>query len=269
MNYDDEPEIEIDDIEDDQDLVIDDEPGEEEPEVSFEGDEPEDDGAADLPKRLRSEIKERDRELVLRNQRIAELEKKTAPVAVEVGPKPKLEAFDYDEDKWDAAVEEWSDNKVAAALQKREAVADDGLLEEAQTDVTNYQDGIRSLAFADAKEVTEAVSQALPVNLQYVIAAVANDPATLTYALGKHPARLAEVLAIKNPTKQIAAIVRMEASMKVGQSRKAPEPDRPSKGNASAAVKADKELARLEAEAEKNGGDRSAIAAYKLAQRKA
>jgi hypothetical protein len=235
---------------------------ESEPEVSFGDEELEEEDAPDLPKKLRNEIKERDCQLVVMRQQLEEAQKKSAPVAVEVGPRPRLEDFDYDEDKHNAALDEYEDRKVSAALQKQNEVADDGLLEEAQNDVAKFQTGIQSLAFADAKQVTEAVTSALPANLQYVIAATANDPATFTYALGKHPARLQEILSIKNPTKQIAAIVRMEATLKVGQSRKAPEPDRPSKGNASAAVNPDKHLAKLEAEAARTG-DRTALIRYR------
>lgn len=235
-----------------------------EPEVSFGDDEPEEeeDEAPDLPKKLRNEIKDRDRQLVVMRQQLDDAQRKSAPVKVEVGPKPRLEDFDYDEDKWDVAVDAWSDTKVQAAIQEQTAVKDDGLLEEAQNDVAKFQTGIQSLAFADAKQVTEAVASALPANLQYVIAATANDPATFTYALGKHPARLQEILSIKNPTKQIAAIVRMEATLKVGQSRKAPEPDRPQRGNASSATKPDKELARLQGDAQRTG-DYTEYLAYK------
>lgn len=262
--FDEEPEIVIDDeLLEGETLEIDDI---EEPEVSFGDDEPEEDDAPDLPKKLRNEIKDRDRQLVVMRQQLEESQKKSAPIAIEVGPKPRLEDFDYDEDKHSAALDEWSDNKVAAAIQKQNEVADDGLLEEAQNDVAKFQSGIQSLAFADAKEVTKAVGDALPDKLQYMIAATALDPATFTYALGKHPSKLAEILAIKNPTKQIAAVVRMEASLKVGQTRKAPDPDRPQKGNASASARsADKELARLEAEAAKTG-DRTALIKYRKAK---
>ena len=253
---DDTPEIVIDDelLEGDE-LEIDDE-------ISFGDDEPETDDAPDLPKKLRNEIKERDRQLVVMRQKLEDAQKTSAPAPVEVGPKPRLEEFDYDEDKHGAALDEWSDRKVQAAIQQQTATSDDGLVEEAQADVAKFQQGIQSLTFADAKAVTESVGEAMPAALQYVVAAVAIDSATFMYALGKHPAKLQELLAIKNPTKQIAAIVRMEASMKVGQSRKAPEPDRASKGNASAAIKPDKELARLEAEADKSG-NRNAVLAYK------
>jgi hypothetical protein len=238
---------------------------EKEPEVSFGDEEPEEEEAPDLPKKLRNEIKERDRQIVVMRQQLEEAQRQSAPVKVEVGPKPQLEDFDYDEDKWGVAVDAWTDTKVQAAIQEQTAVKDDGLIEEAHNDYAKAEAGLQALTFKDAKQVTESVVSALPKNLRYVIVATMKDPATFIYALGKHPARLQEILSIKNPTKQIGAIKDLEYSMKVGQSRKAPEPDRPSKGNASAAVKPNKELARLEAEADRTG-DRTALIRYRRAQ---
>ena len=218
--------------------------------------------APDLPKRLRTEIKERDRRLLAAERELEELRKKTAPAPIEVGPRPRLEDFDYDEDKHNAALDDYEERKVNAALQKQNEVKDNDLVEEAQTDVAKFQQSIVALSFADAKTIVKSVGEAMPADMQYAVAASALDPATFIYALGKHPAKLQELLSIKNPTKRIAAIVRMEASMKVGQGRKAPEPDRPLKGNASAAVRSDKKLEQLEKEATRTG-DRTELIRYR------
>jgi len=243
--------------------IIDDE-GEEEAEISF-GDEPEEeDDTPDLPKHLRSQIKERDRKLILAERELEELRKKTAPAPVVVGPRPRIEAYNYDDEDPDylEAVEAHEAAIAAAAVQKQTADADDGLVEEAQLDVAKFQQSVAALTYPDAQAIVKSVGEAMPAAMQYAVAATANDPATFIYALGKHPAKLQELLGIKNSTKQIAAIVRMEASLKVGQGRKPPEPDRPSKGNASAATKTDKELARLEKEADRTG-DRTELIKYR------
>ena len=262
--YEDTPEIVIDDAPEGEEVVIDDGQEDEEPEVSFgdEEDAADDADAPDLPKRLRTEIKERDRRLLAAERELEELRKKTAPAPIEVGPRPRLEDFDYDEDKHNSALDEYEDRKVQAALQKQNEVKDNDLVEEAQTDVAKFQQSIEALSFADAKTIVKSVGEAMPADMQYAVAASALDPATFIYALGKHPAKLQELLSIKNPTKRIAAIVRMEASMKVGQGRKAPEPDRPLKGNASAAVKSDKKLEQLEKEATRTG-DRTELIRYR------
>lgn len=267
--YEDTPEIVIDDVAESEETIIDDGQEEEEPEVSF-GDEPDGDDAdaPDLPKRLRTEIKERDRRLIVAERELEELRKKTAPAPIEVGPRPRLEDFDYDEDKHNAALDDYEERKVNAALQKQNEVKDNDLVEEAQTDVAKFQQSIEALTFADAKTIVKSVGEAMPADMQYAVAASALDPATFIYALGKHPAKLQELLSIKNPTKRIAAIVRMEASMKVGQGRKAPEPDRPLKGNASAAIKSDKKLEQLEKEAAKSG-DRTELIRYRKSLQKA
>jgi hypothetical protein len=268
MNEDDTPEIVIDDAPDSEDVVIDDQQEDEEPEISF-GDEPEgEEEAPDLPKRLRTEIKERDRRLLAAERELDELRRKTAPTPIEVGPRPRLEDFDYDEDKHNAALDDYEDRKVQAALQKQNEVKDDGLVEEAQTDVAKFQQSVQALTYPDAKDIVASVGEAMPAALQYAVAATALDPATFIYAMGKHPAKLQELLAIKNPTKQIAAIVRMEASMKVGQGRKAPEPDRPQRGNAGSIVKADKKLEQLEKDAARTG-DRTELIRYRKSLQKA
>lgn len=263
MNLDDEPPVIIDDADIDDAAVIDDDQQDDEPSVSF-GDEPEEDDteAPNALRQMREELKERQRKIIAIERENEELRKKTAPAPVEVGPRPKLEEFDYDEDKHNAALDQYEDRKVQAALQKQTAAADNGLVEEAQADVAKFQASVSALTFPDAKAIIASVGETMPAEMQYAVAATAIDPATFIYALGKHPAKLQELLAIKNPTKQIAAIVRMEASMKVGNSRKPPEPDRPQRGNASAAPKTDKELARLHKSAQESG-DYSAYLEYK------
>ncbi len=267
--YEDTPEIVIDDDLEGEGVVIDDDL-DDEPEVSFgdEEDAADDADAPDLPKRLRTEIKERDRRLLAAERELEELRKKTAPAPIEVGPRPRLEDFDYDEDKHNSALDEYEERKVQAALQKQNEVKDNDLVEEAQTDVAKFQQSIEALTFTDAKTIVKSVGEAMPADMQYAVAASALDPATFIYALGKHPAKLQELLSIKNPTKRIAAIVRMEASMKVGQGRKAPEPDRPQRGNVAAVIKPDKKLEQLEKEADRSG-NRTALIAYKKALKKA
>jgi len=266
--YEDTPEIVIDDAPEGEEVVIADQQEDEEPEISF-GDEPEiDEEAPNALRQMREELKERQRKIIAIERENEELRKKTAPAPVEVGPRPRLEDFDYDEDKHNAALDDYEDRKVQAALQKQNEAADDGLVEEAQTDVAKFQQSVQALTFPDAKDIVKSVGEAMPAALQYAVAATALDPATFIYAMGKHPAKLQELLAIKNTTKQIAAIVRMEASMKVGQGRKAPNPDVPQRGNAVSGIKADKKLEQLEKEAAKTG-DRTELIRYRKSLQKA
>lgn len=73
--------------------------------------------AAAVRKKLRGKLKEKDQELEVLQQRIAELESQKAPEqqqkVQQLAPRPKLEDFDYDQDAWAAAFEKWTDDKVA------------------------------------------------------------------------------------------------------------------------------------------------------------
>ena len=91
----------------------------------------------------------------------------------------------------------------------------------------------------------------------------------MVYALSRNPAKLAELAKIKDPFQLTAEIARLEANVTVTRGKKAPAPDRPAGGSGAMPGGVEKTLARLEKEAETNGGDRSKLIAYKktLAER--
>ncbi|UKK84747.1 hypothetical protein L7H23_01185 [Sphingopyxis sp. BSN-002] len=238
------------------DLQNDDDQDDGEEEIVF-GTPEDDDTAADLPKRLRAEIKERDRKLAIANKRLAELDK-PAPV-VEVGPRPTRDEFDWDDEKYDAAIDKWNRDKFAA---EQQASAPTDLETEAKADVAKLQTGLSSLAFADASEVVGNAMEALTDAQQFMISQASNESAKLIYALGKNPDRLAALSAIKNPVKFIAEVARMEAQMTTTRRKAPPPPENIRQGDARPAQGGDKELARLQKQAEASG-DYSALLAHK------
>lgn len=258
MNLED-PEVEdlpIDDEDiatDETDPQVNDEAGEEV--IGF-GDEEEDDDAPDLPKRLRGLVKDRDRELAQARKRIAELERPDA--AIEVGDRPTRDQFDWDDDAYDKAIDEWNERRLAAQQQGERP---NDLQAEAQQDVQRLTTGIASLSYADAKDVAPAAMDALTPEQQFVIASAAREPAKLIYALGKNPERLRALQDIKNPVKFIAEVARMETQMTT-RTRTPPAPENIRTGDAKPSVATDKEEARLEKEAQKTG-DRTALLRYR------
>lgn len=226
-----------------------------EEEITF-GEDDDDDSAPDLPKRLRNEIKERDRALALANKRIAELDKPAAPV--DAGPRPTREEFDWDDDKYDAAVDAWNERKLAAQTQANEP---NDLQAEVQKDVQNLASGIASLTYADKDEIVPATMEMLTPEQQFIFASAAKEPAKLIYALGKNPSRMKALLDIKNPAKFIAEVARTEMQMTV-RTRTAPQPELIRSGDARPGVASDKELARLQKVAERTG-DYSEVMAHK------
>jgi len=226
-----------------------------EEELTF-GDTEEDDSAPDLPKRLREEIKKRDRELAQAKKRLAELDKPAA--AIDVGERPTREQFDWDDEAYDKAIDEWNERRLQA---QQQAEQPNDLQAEAQQDVQKLTTGLSTLSYADAQEVTQSATEALTAEQQFVIASAAKEPAKLLYALGKNPDRLKALLDIRNPVKFIAEVARMETQMTTRTKSPVP-PETVRRGDARPAASADKEEARLEKEAERTG-DRTALIKYR------
>lgn len=256
---------------DEDDVVIDDDANEdgepdanvndqqdaEEEEIGFGDEEEDDDSAPDLPKRLRAEIKDRDRKLAAANKRIAELDKpapKTDP-----GPRPTRDEFDWDDDAYDKAIDEWNEKRLTA---EAEGSAPNELQAEAKQDVERLTTGIATLPYADAQELVPETMKAISAEDQFIIASAAKEPGKLIYALAKNPSRLSALMDIKNPVKKIAEIARMEMQMTTKSRRSPPPPEKTRTGDASASVSTDKEEKRLEEEARKTG-NRTALIRYR------
>lgn len=226
-----------------------------EEELTF-GDTEEDDSAPDLPKRLREEIKKRDRELAQAKKRLAELDKPAA--AIDVGERPTREQFDWDDEAYDKAIDEWNERRLQA---QQQAEQPNDLQEEAKQDVQKLTTGLTTLSYADAQEVTQSATEALTAEQQFVIASAAKEPAKLLYALGKNPDRLKALLDIRNPVKFIAEVARMETQMTTRTKTPVP-PESVRQGDTRPARSGDKELARLQKQAEASG-DYTAVLAHK------
>jgi hypothetical protein len=245
----------IDDLDETGEVAGDDEQAvEAEEELTF-GEEDDDDTAPGLPKKLRNEIKERDRALALANKRIAELDKPAAPI--DVGPRPTREEHDWDDEAYDAAVDAWNERKLTAQTQASEP---NDLQAEAQRDVQNLTTGLAALTYPDKDDIVPATMEMLTPEQQFIFATAAKDPAKLIYALGKNPSRMKALLEIKNPVKFITEVARTEMQMTV-KTRQAPQPEHIRNGDARPGGGADKELARLEKEAQRTG-DRTALIRY-------
>lgn len=205
---------------------------------------------------LRNLVKERDRELAIVKKRLAELDKPAA--AIDVGDRPTREQFDWDDEAYDKAIDEWNERRLRA---QQQADQPNDLQEEAKQDVQRLTTGISTLAYSDAQEVAKAATEALTAEQQFVIASAAKEPAKLIYALGKNPERLKALQDIRNPVKFIAEVARMETQMTTRTKSPVP-PEQHRSGDARPAQSTDKEMARLQKQAEATG-DYTAVLAYK------
>jgi hypothetical protein len=242
------------------------EEGDEEETIIGFGDEDEPEAEAETPtiKRIRERNRDLNKQLRERDRELEELRRSNAPAKIEVGPEPTLESCDWDEDKFKSQLLEWrdkkaeADNQVAAEQQKTQRV-----LESYNRDLTAYNERKATIGVPDYEEAEATVVAALNMEQQAVAVQAAKDPAALVVALSRSPEKLAELAKIDNPWKLAAAIARMESSVKVVTRKKGPNLDRPVRGSASmVAVDTDKELERLEKEAERTG-NRTAVVNYK------
>lgn len=227
---------------------------EDDEEIVFEGDEPPQD-ETDLVRHLRKELRDRDRKLAQRAASEPEAE-------IVVGERPKLADFDWDEERFDEALDQYEQRKEAARLQaQRREQAQQQQQAEWQKVTEAYAAKKAALKYPDKEEAEKRAFSELSEMQQAVIAKVASDPALLVYALGKNPARLSKLASLENPLELAAEIGRMGAQMTTKKRGAAPEPDRPERGSV-ARLSGDKALNAAMAKAQKNG-DFSAVVRLK------
>lgn len=210
---------------------------------------------------LRKQTREKDR-------RIKELEAKlstpTETKPVQLGPKPKIEAYDYDAEKFEAALTQWYETKRRADDEERQRQAEAKAQEDAwKATLGGYEKLKTELKVSDFQEAELETQNALSVVQQGIVVQGAKNPALVVYAIGKNPAKRKELSAITDPVKFAFAVANLEAQLKVTPRKSKPEPERVLSGaSRSLSATVDSHLARLEAEADKTG-DRSKVVAYK------
>lgn len=179
-----------------------------------------------------------------------------------LGPKPKLEDLDYDADKYETAISTWFERKRAADEHaQKQKQAEETQRQAWQARLDGYAKAKASLRVRDYEDAEHAVTTALDVTQQGIIVSGSENPALVTYALGKDSAKLAELRAITDPVKFAFAVAKLETKLKVSPKAKPPAPEQTPKGAAPKST-ADSTLERLREEAMKTGNaDR--LAAYK------
>lgn len=217
----------------------------------FEGDEqPQEDN--DLIRHLRKEIRDRDRKLAQRAAAEPEAE-------IVVGDRPKLADFDWDEERFEAAIDAYEQRKEAARAQaEKRQQAQQQQQAEWQKVTDAYAAKKAALRYPDKEEAERRAFSELSEMQQFVIAKVATDPALLVYALGKNPSRLSKLAGMENFLELAAEIGRMGAQMTTKKRSAAPEPDRPERGSV-ARLSGDKALNAAYSKGSKNGDFSAAV----------
>jgi hypothetical protein len=228
---------------------------------------PEESAAApEWVRELRKSHREAQRKLREYEQKLQTLQAtETKPVAL--GPKPKLEDYDYDSDRFEQALDAWHERKrQVAEVEARARSAQEEQAKAWQTKLESYGKAKAELKVRDYDDAEEIAQQTLSVVQQGVILQGADNPALVVYALGKNPKKAKELSSIADPVKFAFAVAKLEKELKVMPRKSAPAPERvvQTTGPKSGAV--DSTLERLRAEAEKTG-DYNKVMQYKRQKR--
>lgn len=186
------------------------------------------------------------------------------PEQIEVGEKPTLESCEYDEERFETELDSWKTRKAKAERieQQRKEDQDKQAEQWAETH-RSYEADKASLGVPNFEEAEETVASVLPEHTRALLLK-SGKGAALVAALHRSPTTLEELSKL-DPADAAMMIGELRSKLKM-TTRSRPNPDRPVKGNA-ASTSADKELARLEKEAERTG-NRTEVIRYKRKLRK-
>lgn len=211
------------------------------------------------------EKERRIRELEAKLQTTAQTENK--PVAL--GPKPKLEEFDYDADRFEQALDAWHERKRQHDLQTemvRQAELQQHQAWQAKLD--SYSKAKAELRVRDYEDAEAIAQEVFNVTQQGVILQGADNPALVIYALGKNPKKAADLAKINDPVKFAFAVAKLEKELKVTNRRAAPAPERVIQGTGRVSGAVDSTLERLREEAARTG-NMTKVIQYKAQKRAA
>jgi hypothetical protein len=198
------------------------------------------------------EVRQRNREL---ERELKELRRaqQTATVSA-VGTKPTLADFDYDEDKFTAALDAWHAKKRAADAEQEKIEKQHAAEQQAWTGkLATYGELKNALKVPDFDEVEATVQETLSERQQAIIVKGAKNPALVVLALGKNPGKLKELADISDLVEFAFAVANVESQLKVTKRPTPPAPERKVNGDASLSGANDDALAKARAQAEKTG----------------
>lgn len=215
-----------------------------------------------LVNKLRKLLREQERKVREYENKLRATQEPVENSPPALGPKPKLEDLDYDADKYEEALASWFERKRAAdehAAKMRKAQEEEQNAWKSRLDA--YGKAKASLRVRDYEDAEANVVQSLDMTQQGIIVSGAENPALVTYALGKDSAKLAELKAITDPVRFAFAVAKLETQLKVSPKAKPPAPEQTPKGAAPKST-IDSTLERLRDEAQRTGNaDR--LLAYK------
>lgn len=182
----------------------------------------------------------------------------------ELGPKPTLDQYDYDETRFAEAYDKWAERRDAMNRSDQQKL--DAQRKE-QEEINNFRQSYakrsESLGVQDFKETEAEVGSLLSQTQTGLLMRGADDPASLVYALGKSPERLVELSKITDPVKFTVAVAKMEINLNSTRKPSKPAPEaRISSERSSSSISGGSALEKLREEAARTG-DYSKVVDYK------
>lgn len=195
-------------------------------------------------------------------RRLAELENPQKDN--QLGKKPDLEDFDYDQDQYEIALIEWNDKrKTLEAEQEKQRELERLAKESWNQKVDRYVKAKIRVRNDDFELVESIVQEKLSTTQQNLILAASKTPEQDVFALGKSAKDLDRLAAIEDQAEFIYELGKLHAERGTKRmAKKAPKPETRVNGAAPKARGHEANLRKLEAEA-KRTGDRTRIQQYK------
>lgn len=227
-----------------------------------------DKGAPSWVKEVRANNRELKRKVRELEQQLSTSEHSQQSI-VQLPEKPKLVDFDFDDEKYDAAIGEWYETKrkhdEQLAKQKQEAEEQNREWQKKHQRYVEQRDALNLAGFDDAEM---AVESGLSSTQQGLIVAYADKPALVVYAIGKNKQKMNELAAISDPVLFAIKMKELEKDMKVSRRKPSAQPEKKAaSGDAGSAKAVSNTLERLREEAAKTG-DFSKVVEYKRRMKK-
>lgn len=183
----------------------------------------------------------------------SKLAERAAPVAAPspLGPKPTMEAHDWDAEAYDAALQNWYSQKAKADVEQAAAeqakAAQDAKW---QAKLAAYDKSKGALRVPDYDIAEHQVAMSLSDVQRAIIINASKNPALTFYAIGKRPGLAQSLSAITDLSEFAFAVGALEAKAKAVPRDAAPPPERVVKGGSGSV---DNTAEKLLAEGMKSG----------------
>jgi hypothetical protein len=162
--------------------------------------------------------------------KIKELEQRSKPQEIEVGPKPTLESCEYDEERFERDYNAYLDRKASAERVKSEAQkAEENAQAAYRAKVEAYGEQKQSLIAMGAKDFDiaekEVLSNFSDDQQALMLRCAGGASAKLVLALGRHPAKLRELASITDPGEFVWKAAQLEGQTKMERRKPATTPE--------------------------------------------